>query len=506
VPNGGAGAGTLAAAYAPGSFGAAGRGLIPLDGQIGGRALGLNVPFWALLSLFAAFSVLWGTTVGAIGGIGVVPAPALPSLVAVADRASAVVEAVRSTAAAFPQAKSIVVARLRPGQPSDWLLVEVDGKALRTRTNGAGVDAALASAGITLDDGDHVLVVPNEGAALAASVGRPRPFTLPVPLNRVVVERAVPFSVVDSGVPYSARVAASTVGEALRLAGIDVDSADLVQPPAEAPLAPGLRVAIMRAQPVAVVGADVQIEGRSRAPTVADLLAEWNVPLGPLDRVEPPPDTTLAAGGTVRVVRVREEEQKELRLVPFRTDVRYDPRLIPGTRIRVQVGVVGLVERLTKTIFEDEAIVQRFIAGESIVRAPVDEIFTAGPAVIPAVSIPALPLAGSAALPEGMAVRRVVSMVATGYDPGPASTGKRPGDPGYGITASGMRAGYGVVAVDPRVIPFYTRLYIPGYGYAIAADTGSDIVGNRIDLGFTTYSEAISWGRRPVQVYVLDPS
>jgi len=231
------------------------------------------------------------------------------------------------------------------------------------------------------------------------------------------------------------------------------------------------------------------------------------VALGPLDRVEPPLDASVPAGGTVRVVRVREEEQKELRLLPFRTDVRYDERLIPGTRVRLRAGAVGLVERLFRIVFEDEAEAQRHLAAETILRPPVDEVFAAGPAVIPVVSLPALPLPSlSSAPPSGTAVRRVVAMEATAYDPGPASTGKRPGDPGYGITASGMRAGYGVVAVDPRVIPFYTRLYIPGYGYAVAADTGSDIVGNRIDLGFATYGEAIGWGRRNVQVYVLDPS
>jgi 3D (Asp-Asp-Asp) domain-containing protein len=97
-----------------------------------------------------------------------------------------------------------------------------------------------------------------------------------------------------------------------------------------------------------------------------------------------------------------------------------------------------------------------------------------------------------------------MTMVATAYDPGPASTGKSPGHPAYGITASGMRAGHGVVAVDPRVIPLGTRLYIPGYGNAIAGDTGGAIKGQRIDLGFATYNEAIRYGRQTVTVYVLD--
>jgi 3D (Asp-Asp-Asp) domain-containing protein len=72
-----------------------------------------------------------------------------------------------------------------------------------------------------------------------------------------------------------------------------------------------------------------------------------------------------------------------------------------------------------------------------------------------------------------------------------------------GMTAIGRRAGFGIVAVDPRVIPIGTHLYIPGYGFAIAGDTGGDIVGNRIDLGFDTLEDAMRFGRQDVKVYRL---
>jgi len=72
-----------------------------------------------------------------------------------------------------------------------------------------------------------------------------------------------------------------------------------------------------------------------------------------------------------------------------------------------------------------------------------------------------------------------------------------------GITKIGMPAGHGVVAVDPSVIPLGTRLYIPGYGAAVAGDTGGAIHGNRIDLGFNSTTDAMHFGRRPVVVYVL---
>ena len=107
-------------------------------------------------------------------------------------------------------------------------------------------------------------------------------------------------------------------------------------------------------------------------------------------------------------------------------------------------------------------------------------------------------------------VKRVITMNASAYDLSYQSTGKRPGDRGYGITASGTKARPGVVAVDPKVIPLGTKLYIESldgradYGNAIAEDTGGAIKGNRIDLFFNSRSAALNFGRRNVKVHILD--
>lgn len=100
-----------------------------------------------------------------------------------------------------------------------------------------------------------------------------------------------------------------------------------------------------------------------------------------------------------------------------------------------------------------------------------------------------------------------VVVTATGYTAGVESTGKRPGDRGYGITYSGVRVRRGVVstiAADPKVFPIGTLLYIPGYGYGVVADTGKAIKGNRIDLYFETPGQVYrEWGKRTVKVEVL---
>lgn len=93
---------------------------------------------------------------------------------------------------------------------------------------------------------------------------------------------------------------------------------------------------------------------------------------------------------------------------------------------------------------------------------------------------------------------KVVEMEATAYTPHRSGGGT-----GTGRTATGLPAGYGLVAVDPRVIPLGTVLYVEGYGMAIAADTGRAIRGRKIDLCFATRQQAIQFGRRKVRVHIL---
>ena len=92
--------------------------------------------------------------------------------------------------------------------------------------------------------------------------------------------------------------------------------------------------------------------------------------------------------------------------------------------------------------------------------------------------------------------KKVFTMVATAYLPTDGN--------GEGITKMGTIARYGVVAVDPNIIPLGSRVFIPGYGLATAEDTGGDILGNRIDLCMEDYNSCMRFGRRTVPVYVLE--
>lgn len=94
---------------------------------------------------------------------------------------------------------------------------------------------------------------------------------------------------------------------------------------------------------------------------------------------------------------------------------------------------------------------------------------------------------------------KTLTMVATAYTADPAENG-----PWGNVAYDGQTLRRGIVAVDPNVIPVGTRLYIEGYGEAIAADQGSQIKGNRIDLFMDSKTEAYNWGMRTVKVIILE--
>lgn len=163
-------------------------------------------------------------------------------------------------------------------------------------------------------------------------------------------------------------------------------------------------------------------------------------------------------------------------------------------------GVDGLKEvDVTKTYYKGE-VVDREEEVLEVIQEPVTEVVLVGTK-----SKPITPATQSAVVnEENLDYSKKLTMHATAYTNDYASTGKRPGDPYYGITASGRVAKRGVVAVDPRVIPLGTELYIEGYGYAVAGDTGGAIKGNKIDLFMDTTAECMNFGRRNITVYVLN--
>jgi len=226
--------------------------------------------------------------------------------------------------------------------------------------------------------------------------------------------------------------------------------------------------------------------------SVAELLQQQGIELGELDRVVPELTQTIAGTQTVEVIRVSKEQVTVEEEVPYGSREWAEPTLEKGKTKVVQQGQVGLREKVYEVTYENGREVNRELLFTRVVKEPKDEIIGIG------TKEPAKNVITTARGP--VQYREVKEMIATAYSPDPESTGPW----ADGVTATGVKAGYGIAAVDPDVIPLGTRLYIPGYGHALAADVGGAIKGNRIDLCFDTHQEAVRFGRRTVKVYILD--
>ena len=216
------------------------------------------------------------------------------------------------------------------------------------------------------------------------------------------------------------------------------------------------------------VGGDL-LDLTTTARTVGEALAGWGFTVGPNDRLFPPAEALITDGGYITYEPRRAPAGAERVDVPFATVFQLDESLPVGTRRTLQAGQPGVAH------VADE--------GVEFVQEPQDRAIAVGGK-------------GGSPAPGYWSGRPVLAMSATAYSPQEAGLGTR--------CATGLRARYGTVAVDSSVIPLGTPLYIEGYGYAVAADTGGAIKGNKIDLCFDELAPAQRFGRQDVVVHILE--
>jgi len=231
-----------------------------------------------------------------------------------------------------------------------------------------------------------------------------------------------------------------------------------------------------------VDGATVR-EITTTAREVKGLLEAHHVALDPLDRVSVSLESPVTDGMRIELTRIRIDAVTETTRIAAPVRHTYDPDLRAGIKVVLSPGTDGSKTVQYKDTYKNGERVRRDVVAVRTIQPK---------SAVVRIGLRGMRLASRSAVPH----KRVLSMTATGYGPGENGRwGNR--------TATGTRVGYGKVAVDPRLIPLGTRLYVEGYGFAIAADTGSAIRGRRIDLGFGTNREARKVGRRPVKVLIL---
>lgn len=278
-----------------------------------------------------------------------------------------------------------------------------------------------------------------------------------------------------------------TVGELLTELGIVAGTADAVNFPMNEPLKDGMTVSVTRGRPVFV-----RADGKTRAflssaATVAEALAQAGISLGPDDYSNPRPDEPVPADRCIRVVRVTFREEVVTENIPFTTEYVKDPQLEAGLTAVRRKGQSGVADVRYMVRYEDGVEVSRNEISRTTSKEPVSKLVALG--------------TRTEVSREGTVIRfvRAIEVVATAYCPCEICCGKN----ANGYTYTGVPAKRGVIAVDPQVIPLGSRVYVDGYGFAVAADIGSAIKGNRIDVCYDTHQEAMRWGVKKVKVYIL---
>ena len=312
--------------------------------------------------------------------------------------------------------------------------------------------------------------------------------------HRVVVIDAEPGVLRPSGQTYE--TTARTVGAFLEEMEIELNPYDSIVPSESRRIEERTTIRIDRAFYI-----DVSIDGRrdrrmvSPSTTAGGVLGTVQLEREVALIYHGDKDAILRENDRLEFFTWRSEQETRVEPIQYPTEYSTTPSLSRGVEQVRQEGIMGEIrtEYMVVHIGNDEYT--REVLEESITD-PVPEIVDIG-------------IGGSLGTltdtncPSFRYARRL-TMNASAYTAGVCCTGKGPGHPLYGITASGRRVEHGIVAVDPRVIPLGTRLYVEGYGFALAADTGSAILGYKIDLFMYDIVDARRFGRRDITVFVLD--
>ena len=241
----------------------------------------------------------------------------------------------------------------------------------------------------------------------------------------------------------------------------------------------GSVINVIRAKEFIVVRNGTEEIMRSSKETVGEALKSVNVSFKK-NRIYPKANHKLENGMKVYVLDKGEELHFEEADVDIPVQYIEDYNRKFGEDLIKDGGKPGKSKVISKKITNDDGTHSILELGREVLQQPEPKVVLRG-------------MAMSVKTPDGYKrYKKKIIAEASAY----VATGNR--------TATGLVPYVGIVAVDPRVIPLYTKMYIPGYGIAMAGDTGGYIIGNRVDLFYDDYNAAIQFGRRNVEVYILE--
>ncbi|MBX6353424.1 MAG: G5 domain-containing protein [Thermoflavifilum sp.] len=267
----------------------------------------------------------------------------------------------------------------------------------------------------------------------------------------------------------------------LEAEGVRWDEHDRVHPDPNTPVESGMVIVIEHPAEVTLVDGPNAQHVYTFAKTWGDVLRENQIKLGPYDAVRGELSQPVRTGDVITILRAQVKTSTRTQDIPFQTLRRPTSNLYVGQQRVLTYGVKGSLQIRSIEVWRGGKVIARK-EERHVVKQPVTQVVLYG--------TKPRPMTITARDGSTMLVARRLTVVATAYAAG-------------GRTATGDPARPGIIAVDPRIIPLGSRVYIPGLGVMRADDTGRAIVGNRIDICMPNEAAAERWGVRTITIYIL---
>lgn len=268
---------------------------------------------------------------------------------------------------------------------------------------------------------------------------------------------------------------------------IEVEEHDKVSVPMTSLISDEQTIEIESGVPMTVVDGGKTYSVMAVAGSVESVLNSTGHMPGKNDIVSHGLNEFVGEGAVITVNRIDYRQEAVTETAEINVVKKYDNNMTAGNIKVLQTGVCGVYDVVYEYCYKDGVKVCTTEISRSAVQQPQDKVVLIG-------NKSTTPVYGNAqvAAPVAGEYTKCFTVSATAY----THTGNR--------TASGTVARVGVIAVDPKIIPMGTKVYVEGYGYAVAEDTGGAIKGSKIDVFMDTKAECINWGRRNVTIYILD--